>query len=215
MQVSKTKIMMLLLFVIVVIALAVLGSSRLVNQGMLNYEIQGLRQDYLLLNNIVADLNYSMDSDSTIKYDQFVSEFYKAHSLDYPDLAPVDGYVTRGLQIENNHLGIDIAAKFQDKVFAPAYGKVLYTGEDDILGKTIIISHLGGFITVFGHNDTILVNSGQNVNKKEIISYVGETGNSQGPHLHYEIWKNNQILDPREFVLEYKKKDVSISEDRK
>ena len=60
-----------------------------------------------------------------------------------------------------------------------------------------------------------LVHSGEKVSKNQVISYVGETGNSKGPHLHYEIWKNNQILDPREIVLEYKKKDVSISEDRK
>ena len=51
--------------------------------------------------------------------------------------------------------------------------------------------------------------------KNQVISHVGETGNSQGPHLHYEIWKNNQVLDPREIVPEYKKKDVSISEIRK
>ena len=75
---------------------------------------------------------------------------------------------------------------------------------------TIIISHPGGFITVYAHNDSNLVLSGTVIEKGQIIARVGETGNSQGPHLHFEIWKNNQILDPREIIQEYKKNDVSI-----
>ena len=195
--------------------MAVIGGLRLVNKEPLTRKINNLRKDYLLLNNIVSDLNYSMESDSTINYEHFVSKFYTQHDLEYPNLAPVDGYVTRGFQLEKNHLGIDIAAKRKDEVHAPANGRVVYTGESDIFGKTIIINHPGGFMTFFGHNDTILVQSGQEIVKNQIISRVGETGISQGPHLHYEIWKNNQVLDPREIVPEYKKKDVSISEIRK
>ena len=214
-QISKNGIIFLSLFGIIIVGLAVLGGLRLVNREPLSREISALRKDYLLLNNIIADLNYSMELDSTINYEHFVSKFYSLHDLGYPDKAPVDGYVTRGLQLGNNHLGIDIAAKHRDEVHAPAHGRVVYSGESDILGKTIIINHSGGFITIFGHNDSILVQAGEEIKKHQIIAYVGETGISQGPHLHYEIWKNNQVLDPREIVPEYKKKDVSISETRK
>ena len=207
--------MFLLLFGIIIIALAVLGCFRLVNRETLTREIRDLQKDYLLLDKIITDLDYSMDSDSTITYEHFVSKFYSLHDLDYPDVAPVDGYVTRGLQLENNHLGIDIASKHRDEVHAPDHGRVVYTGESDILGKTIVINHPSGFITVFGHNDSILVKSGEKIIKNQIIAHVGETGKSNGPHLHYEIWKNNQVLDPREIVPEYKRKDVSISETRK
>jgi murein DD-endopeptidase MepM/ murein hydrolase activator NlpD len=135
--------------------------------------------------------------------------------LGYPNLAPVDGYVTRGLQLENNHMGIDIAAKNQDAVRAPADGKVVFSGNSEDLGNTIIINHPGGFITVYGHNDSVFVKSGDDVRKKQVIARIGETGKSQGPHLHFEIWKNNQVLDPREIIPEYKGKDVSIRETRK
>ena len=185
------------------------------NREPLTREISDLKKDYLLLNNIITDLNYSMESDSTFIYEHFISKFYSLHDLGYPDVAPVDGYVKRGLQLGNNHLGIDIASKHRDEVHAPAHGRVVYAGESDILGKTIIINHPGGFVTVFGHNDSILVQSGEIIMKNQVISHVGETGKSQGPHLHYEIWKNNQVLDPREIIPEYKKKDVSISETRK
>jgi len=126
----------------------------------------------------------------------------------------VDGYVTRGLQLENNHLGIDIATKNQNDVRIPLAGRVVYSGISDDLGKSIIVSHSGGFVTVYGHNDTIFVKSGDVLQKNQIISRVGETGKSKGPHLHFEIWKNLQVLDPREIISEYKEKDVSIRQTR-
>ena len=196
-------------------SLAIVGGLRLSNWDTLSREINKMREVDLLLNNIINDLDYSMKIDSSSNYEEFITKFYDEHGLEFPDIAPVEGYVTRGLQLENNHLGIDIAAKYREKVYSPSDGRVLYAGESDVFGKTIIITHSGGFITIFGHNDTMLVKPGELVKKKQLISHVGETGNSEGPHLHYEVWKNNKVLDPREIVPEYKRKDVSISETRK
>tara|TARA_B100000959_G_scaffold250323_1_gene278677 strand:- start:326 stop:703 length:378 start_codon:yes stop_codon:yes gene_type:complete len=123
---------------------------------------------------------------------------------------PVNGYVTRGLNEEKKHFGIDIAAKFQDKIVSPGDGRIVFSGKNDDLGNTIIISHSAGFISIFAHNDSNLVYSGMLVEKGQLIGYVGETGNSKGPHLHLEMWKNSEVLDPREIILDYKKKDVSI-----
>jgi len=159
-------------------------------------------------------LDLSMVLDSSNTYENFVSRFYSSHNMEYPKYPPVEGYVTRGLQLENNHLGIDIATKKQNDVRVPIAGRVIYSGISDDLGKTIIISHAGGFVTIFGHNDTIMVNSGDVLQKNQIISQVGETGKSQGPHLHFEIWKNNKVIDPRELIPEYKEKDVSIRQTR-
>ena len=107
-------------------------------------------------------------------------------------------------------MGIDIAAKYQDDIKSPADGRVVFSGKGGDLGNTIIINHPGGFVTVFGHNDTNLVVAGENIIRNQIIAKVGETGKSQGPHLHFEIWKNNQVLDPRGIIPSYKEKDVSI-----
>ena len=54
------------------------------------------------------------------------------------------------------------------------------------------------------------MNAGEELQKGQVVARVGETGKSQGPHLHFEIWKNNQVLDPREIIPIYKEKDVSI-----
>ena len=160
-------------------------------------------------------MEYSKDFDTLNTYEIFLTGFYSSHKMGYPNVAPVEGYVTRGLQHENNHMGIDIAAKNLDEVRVPGDGKVVFCGKSEDLGNTIIVNHPGGFITLYGHNDTILVQSGDEVIKNQVISLVGETGKSQGPHLHFEIWKNNQVLDPREIIPEYKEKDVSIGQTRK
>ena len=209
-QISKNGIVLLGLFGILFIGLAVVGGLRIINREPLTHELRSLKKDHVLLRNIINDLGYSMDLDSSNSYEDFVSKFYSSHNMGYPDLPPVEGYVTRGLQRENNHLGIDIATKKHNDVRVPIDGRVVYSGISDDLGNTIIVSHPGGFVTVYGHNDTIMVNSGDVLKKNQIISRVGETGKSQGPHLHFEIWKNNQVLDPREIISEYKKKDVSI-----
>ena len=203
------------LFGFLIIGLAVIGSLRLANRDPLTRELRSLEKDSALLKNIINDLEYSKVIDSSNTYEKFLTGFYSSRKMGYPNVAPVQGYVTRGLQHENNHLGIDIAAKNLDEVRVPADGKVVFCGKNEDLGNTIIVNHPGGFITLYGHNDTIIVQSGDDVIKNQVISRVGETGKSQGPHLHFEIWKNNQVLDPREIIPEYKEKDVSIREARR
>ena len=209
-QVTNTSLIVLLLFGITVIGLAVIGSLRIFNQDGLIRELNNIRESNFLLQNILNDVEYSSFIDSSVSYEEFLSDVYEQHNIGFLDKTPVIGYVTRGLNLSKNHFGIDIAAKYQDDIYSPEYGKVIFSGMSEDLGNTIIINHPSGFVTMYAHNDTNLVASGTSIEKGQIIARVGETGNSQGPHLHFEIWKNNQVLDPREIILEYKQKDVSI-----
>ena len=93
------------------------------------------------------------------------------------------------------HTGIDIAAKKGEKILSPADGLVVFSGITDDLGKTIIISHSNNLFSLYGHNDKNTVNTRTIVNKGDVIGYVGETGNTDGPHLHFELWKNSEVLD--------------------
>ena len=214
-QVSKTSLSLLVFFGIILIGLAIVGGLRIANQDSLTQELKSLKENRVLFQNIMNDLKFSSVLDSSNSYGGFVSEFYSSQNMDYPNTVPVEGYVTRGLQIEENHLGIDIAAKYQDNIKASGYGRVVFLGKSEDLGNTIILNHPGGFVTVYGHIDTNLVVSGQTLEKGQVIAKVGETGKSQAPHLHFEIWKNNQVLDPREIIPVYKEKDVSIRQTRK
>ena len=214
-RISKNGIFASSLFGILLVALAVLGGLRLANREPLARELKKMEKGSILLRNIIGDLKFSMDVDSSNAYEHFLMEFYSSHNLGFPNSAPVKGYVTRGLQHENKHMGIDIATKNREEVRTSADGKVIFCGKSEDLGNTIIVNHPGGFVTIYGHNDTIIVQSGDDVIKNQILSLVGETGKRQGPHLHFEIWKNNQVVDPREIIPEYKEKDVSIRETRK
>ena len=187
-------------FGITLIVFAIIGGLRVSNQDTLTRELKRIKGESIILKNIISDLNYSGVLDSTQSYDKFVTGFFSSQNLGFPDLAPVEGYITRGLHLENNHLGIDIAARNQDDVRAPADGRVMFSGTSEDLGNTIIINHPGGFITVFGHNDTNLVNAGQELQKGQVVARVGETGKSQGPHLHFEIWDNGTPIDPTNYI---------------
>ena len=196
-------------FGITLIVFAIIGGLRVSNQDTLTRELKRIKGESIILKNIISDLNYSGVLDSTQSYDKFVTGFFSSQNLGFPDLAPVEGYITRGLQLENNHLGVDIAAKNQDDVRAPADGKVMFSGTSEDLGNTIIINHPGGFITVFGHNDTNLVIVGEELQKGQVVARVGETGKSQGPHLHFEVWQEFVAMDPLIYFPEYRATDLT------
>lgn len=95
------------------------------------------------------------------------------------------------------HEGVDIAARIGTKVYSTAQGrvvKILYSKYG--YGNRIVIKHAYGFETLYAHLGVIKVRRGQWINKNQLIGTVGNTGLSTGPHLHYEIRKNNEPRDP-------------------
>ena len=197
-----------MLFGILIFGLTIVGSMRLLNYDKLSAELFLLREKKNVLDGLLNDLEHYQLIDSSSTYAKFIDEYYNKYKLEYPSEMPVDGFVTRGMN--QSHFGIYIAAKYLENIYSSGFGRVIFSGMNKDLGNTIIISHPAGFITVYAHNDTNLVISGEVVKKGQIIARIGETGNSKGPHLHFEIWKNNQVLDPRDIILKYKEKDVSI-----
>ena len=94
------------------------------------------------------------------------------------------------------HSGVDLAAPVGSTVRAIMKGRVVYADKYAGYGKVVTIRHSGGFISVYGHLDELLVNPGQNLNAGEFIGRVGSTGMSTGPHLHFEWRKDGKPLDP-------------------
>ena len=210
-RVSSVYFKALTLFVIAIIILSAIGFFRLIGQDELTYELSELRSFKLQAEQLIKDV-YSI-SDSSGQYENMLSTLFASQGSSLPSFPPVDGYVTQGLNFSDdseNHYGIDVAAAFGADIKSPANGMVVFSGSSIETGNTIIISHDFGFFTVYGHNDTNLVRERDIVVIGQVIGKVGDTGKSEGPHLHFEIWKNNRVLDPRDLIEEYKKKDVSI-----
>ena len=100
------------------------------------------------------------------------------------------------------HRGTDLRAKFNTPVYATADGIVEWAGmhKRSGFGKLVILEHVYGFKTYFGHLNKIVIKSGQFVKKGELIAYTGNTGLSNGPHLHYEIRFIHRALNPYYFI---------------
>jgi hypothetical protein len=94
------------------------------------------------------------------------------------------------------HGGIDLAAPYGTEVYAAKSGTVTALGEDPILGKYMIISHENNMASLYGHLSSINTSLNANVQSGTIIAKVGSTGQSTGPHLHFELRQNGQARDP-------------------
>ena len=98
-----------------------------------------------------------------------------------------------------NHTGIDIASNQGTAVYASDGGTVTLAGWNGGYGNCIMIDHGNGYVTLYGHLSSISVSVGQTVSQGATIGAVGSTGNSTGPHLHFEVLKNGTRIDPEQF----------------
>ena len=111
---------------------------------------------------------------------------------------PVNAPITSpfGWRWGRMHEGIDLGAAYGTPIAAAASGVVIYAGWEGGYGNLTVIDHGGGLATAYGHQSRIAVSVGQSVSQGETIGYVGSTGHSTGPHLHFEVRVNGQAVDP-------------------
>lgn len=116
---------------------------------------------------------------------------------------PVEGKISNGFDgaESSRHQGIDIPSAVGTPIKASNAGKVIYSGNGiKGYGNLIILRHSEEYVTVYAHNQVNLVEEGTWAEKGQIIGKVGQTGKATGPHLHFEIRKNNKALDPLLFL---------------
>ena len=111
---------------------------------------------------------------------------------------PCDGVVVSGFGMRwgRMHEGIDIGCAYGAPNRAAAAGTVIYSGWLGGYGNLVVVDHGNGLSTAYAHASSLLVGVGQSVSQGETVSLVGSTGNSSGPHLHFEVRVNGQAVDP-------------------
>lgn len=111
------------------------------------------------------------------------------------------GYVSSafGNRSRGYHTGIDYALSYGTPIYASDGGTVTYSGWSGGYGYMIKINHGNGYETLYAHCSKLVVSSGKKVAKGQLIAYVGSTGNSTGPHLHFEIRKNGSYMNPANY----------------
>lgn len=125
-----------------------------------------------------------------------------------PDIWPVSGVVSShfGFRVSPGgigstyHEGLDIASSYGNPVHATANGRITQAGWVNGYGYLVEIDHGNGIKTRYGHNSAILVSVGDQVVQGQTISLIGSTGNSTGPHCHYEVRVNGEAVDPTLFL---------------
>lgn len=121
---------------------------------------------------------------------------------------PVNGVITSDFGWRNHpifgrqilHSGIDIGVDEGTPVHAADGGVVVYSGWMDGYGYAVVIDHGNGMSTLYGHNSDLAVSEGQTVSKGTVIAYAGSTGNSTGPHVHFEVRINGDPVDPQGYL---------------
>jgi murein DD-endopeptidase MepM/ murein hydrolase activator NlpD len=145
-----------------------------------------------------------------LKFVEDAVEKQKVRLASTPYTWPTKGYLTSafGWRIHpltgsrDFHNGLDIAAPIGNKVVATGSGVVLAAGHWDYLGNLIIIDHGFGFTTRYGHLASLKVKAGDRVKRYQVIGYIGNSGRSSAPHLHYEVRYFDKPLDPLNFIID-------------
>lgn len=122
-----------------------------------------------------------------------------------PSLNPVDGGINATFGYRTNpfpefHKGVDLAAGYGTPVRSAAAGIVVSAAYDGGYGNKVVIDHGNGFQTWYCHLSRFDVSAGARVTKGELIANVGSTGESTGPHLHYQVMQNGVAIDPQPFL---------------
>lgn len=104
------------------------------------------------------------------------------------------------LKVNKLHTGIDLRAPLGSKVFAANGGTVIKAGWNNSYGNVVMIDHGGQIVTLYAHNSKLLVKAGDVVSIGQTIAQAGSTGNSTGPHIHFEVRVNGQYQDPRNWL---------------
>jgi murein DD-endopeptidase MepM/ murein hydrolase activator NlpD len=150
-------------------------------------------------NKIVSLEQIDKKMDSIIKSEKFI-----------PSILPCIGHISSYFGYRKNpfnkleadfHPGIDIVCANGTKIYAAASGTVTFAGYCAGYGNEVVINHNNGIKTIYGHNSKVCVKVGQVAEKGDLIALSGSTGSSTGPHLHFEIRKNNSAIDPKVFFL--------------
>ncbi len=131
------------------------------------------------------------------------------HWARIPSIQPADGYITSGFGYRKDpftgrikfHHGIDIFAPRGTPVVAPARGRVVRIRRERGYGLTLELDHGNGIHTFYAHLQSVKVRRGQQVERGDTIAFVGNTGRSTGPHLHYEVRVQGRRVNPTRYII--------------
>ena len=162
----------------------------------------GLMKSYI--ENIIGSDSQNILPDSNIRF--MVTD-------NIPDIQPTDGIISKDFNLSTLHFGIDIVSDESTPIVAIASGVVIYSDYSKELGNGIVIDHQNGYHSHYYHNEENFVKKNEKIDRGILIAKIGNTGVSTGPHLHFEIWKDGEPIDPLNFFPNFSKKSDKFEEE--
>lgn len=179
----------------------------------LNPEIELTHRHQRLIKDMhqqMGQLNHA----NVIQHDDFANllgklEAQKNMLAHTPAIRPAKGWITSRFGYRQSpftgkrefHKGLDIANRKGSPIVATANGVVSFTGKKGLLGNVVIIDHGHGIVTRYAHLDKVKSKQGERVQRGDVIAFMGNTGRSTGPHLHYEVRLNGVPINPSKYIL--------------
>lgn len=170
-----------------------------------------MQNEYYLLKSKLAQMSirtqFNFETHAELRENIFLrDDIYRSTPSIYPAFGRLSsGYGYRRHPISGKrdfHQGIDISNRSGTPIYATADGEVIYVGRKYKMGKYIKIRHSYGFDTLYGHLSEYSVRKGQKVSKGDIIGRMGSTGESTGPHLHYEVIRYKRHRNPVKYLFQ-------------
>lgn len=169
--------------------------------------INSIAEKFNIDSSVIRKAN-NISSREKVKVDRLVlvpgvkPEFGYKDRLEKMLVKPVNARISShyGKRWGRIHEGIDYAINIGTPIRASGAGRVVYSGWSNGYGYTVIIEHRKGLRTLYAHNSKLLVSVGEWVERNEIISKSGNTGNSTGPHLHFEVRINSRAVNPLNYL---------------
>jgi murein DD-endopeptidase MepM/ murein hydrolase activator NlpD len=116
-------------------------------------------------------------------------------------IPPLHGMISQAFDLKKRHYGTDVVVKVKTPVKSIADGTVVFSDWTPDDGKVIIVQHPGNWLSVYKHNQKLLKRKGEHVKAGEVIAVSGDVGTkSTGPHLHFEMWKNGEPVNPENYI---------------
>jgi hypothetical protein len=157
------------------------------------------------IQNLMGEIQKTVERVDEIKdYLRIQKDLYMATPKGYP----VEGNISSPYGKRDNpisgersfHSGVDISATPGIPIRATADGVVSYSGWTQSSGNVVLVEHGCGFSTAYAHNRSNVVKVGQRVKRGETVGYIGSSGKSTGPHVHYEVWEKGKRINPSKFL---------------
>ena len=211
-RLSQASLILCILSCLCMIVFSYIGINRVIGSDSIAYELDLLRKHKYITSNLLIESGLRETVVSSEDLEQIIIEYIITHNIIHPSSPPIEGYVTKGVYKKDKdilHAGLNIASKNRDQVISPLDGIVVVASKNGESGYSVILHHQNNFFTIYKNLDTLFVEPRDLILKGQPFAKVGNV-DGNGSHLHFEIWKDNQVVDPRNLIVDYKEKDVSI-----